>query len=207
MIGNVERIPNLFLSKTVYSALLALIIGAIGVAATFLEFDPVPFPFLPRHVMISAWFTIGIPAFILSLAPTNERARSGFVSRVLRLAIPSGMVVTLMTLGVYLILSVGGFTAATHAEASTAALLTLIIVMLHVLSIVCRPYENWKLLLLAACVLGYVGLFGLPWTRNLLALDVTNWSATGFGVAMGLIGAILVEAISHRLRRSTEPAR
>jgi cation-transporting ATPase E len=86
-------------------------------------------------------------------------------------------------------------------------LLTLIIVMLHVLSIVCRPYENWKLLLLGACVLGYVGLFGFPWIRNLLALDVTNWSATGFGVTMGLIGALMVEVISQRLRRNAEPAR
>ena len=41
------------------------------------------FPFQPIHVTIAAWFTIGIPAFVLSLAPNNERAHPGFVRRVM----------------------------------------------------------------------------------------------------------------------------
>ncbi len=90
VIGNIERVSNLFLTKTVYSVLLAFLIGITGVLSQIFHFEPVPYPFLPRHVTIAAWFTIGIPAFILSLAPNNERARSGFVPRVMRLAVPSG---------------------------------------------------------------------------------------------------------------------
>src|SRR5206468_2778907 len=93
VIGNIERVSNLFLTKTVYSVLLAFLIGVAGIGSQLFHYEPVPYPFLPRHVTIAAWFTIGIPAFILSLAPNNERARTGFVPRVLRLAIPSGAVI------------------------------------------------------------------------------------------------------------------
>ena len=83
VIGNIERVANLFLTKTVYSVLLAL----------FVVFASVPFPFQPIHVTITGWFTIGIPAFLLSLAPNNARAKSHFVQRVLWLAVPSGVII------------------------------------------------------------------------------------------------------------------
>ncbi len=72
MIGNIERVSNLFLTKTVYSVLLAILVGLAGLASKFFGSDPLLFPFQPIHVTIAAWFTIGIPAFVLSLAP-NER--------------------------------------------------------------------------------------------------------------------------------------
>ncbi len=72
VIGNIERVSNLFLTKTVYSVLLAFLIGLTGVLSQIFHFEPIPYPFLPRHVTIAAWFTIGIPAFVLSLAPTTS---------------------------------------------------------------------------------------------------------------------------------------
>jgi cation-transporting ATPase E len=207
VIGNVERISNLFLSKTVYSALLALSFGLWGVAASLLNDQPVPFLFLPRHIMISAWFTIGIPAFILSLAPTSERARPGFVSRVLRLAIPSGLVVTVATVASYLATSESyGFARASDAQASTAALLTLIVVMLHVLNVVSRPHEWWKVLLMGASVVGYTVIFALPWTQSFFVLDISNLIATIIGLGMGLVGAGVIEAVWHLRSGRRKPA-
>ena len=76
---NIQRVSDLFLTKTVYSAPPALVVGISGVLSEIADFEPIPYPFLPRHVTIAAGFTIGIPASTLSLAPNNERARSGFV--------------------------------------------------------------------------------------------------------------------------------
>ena len=90
VIGNIERVSNLFLTKTVYSVLLAVLVGIAGLASKFFGTDPLLFPFQPIHVTIAAWFTIGIPAFILSLAPNSERAHPGFVRRVMTSALPSG---------------------------------------------------------------------------------------------------------------------
>ncbi len=206
VIANVERISNLFLCKTVYSALLALLVGAWGAAAFLLHAHPLPFPFLPRHVMISAWFTIGVPAFILSLAPSNDRAMPGFVARVLRFAIPAGIVVAMATLCTYFLVSGARITGTTHAGSSTAALITLIVVMLHVLSIICRPYEWWKLLLLAGSVAGYLVIFGWSWTQWLFALDLSDTRAVLTGLAIGLCGAVLVEVGYRLLRPSRDRA-
>ena len=89
VIGNIERVANLFLTKTVYAVLLAWLVGLAGIGAKLVGAQPISYPFQPIHVTIAAWFTIGVPAFVMSLAPNNERARTGFVPRVLRLAAPS----------------------------------------------------------------------------------------------------------------------
>ncbi|MFD1050987.1 cation-translocating P-type ATPase, partial [Kibdelosporangium lantanae] len=181
VIGNIERVSNLFLTKTVYSVLLALMVGIAQVN----------YPFLPRHVTVIAWFTIGIPAFVLSLAPNNERARSGFVQRVLRLALPSGAVIAVMTFLSYMLVH----TKATPEQAGTTALITLIIVALWVLAIVARPYRWWKLVLIGVMVLGSVLLFVLPFAQRFFALDPSVGDYTWSAVMWAAVGVVLVEGI------------
>ena len=194
VIGNIERVANLFLTKTVYSVLLAFLIGFGGIGSQLFGYEPIPYPFLPRHITIVAWFTIGIPAFILSLAPNNERARSGFVGRVLRLAIPSGIVVGVATFVTYLLVYAGPEeTQQQKEQAGTCALITLIMIALWVLAVVARPYVWWKVLLLAGSVLGYVIIFGVPWIRNFFALDIGNVGGITTAVICGGIGVVLVE--------------
>jgi cation-transporting ATPase E len=103
VIGNIERVANLFLTKTVYSVLLALLVGIECLFSKPLKADPLLYPFQPIHVTIAAWFTIGIPSFILSLAPNDERAHPGFVRRVLTSALPSGLIVGVATFVSYLL--------------------------------------------------------------------------------------------------------
>ena len=117
VIGNIERVSNLFLTKTVYSVLLAILVGLAGLASKIFGSDPLLFPFQPIHVTIAAWFTIGIPAFILSLAPNNERAHPGFVRRVMTSALPSGLVVGVATFTSYLVAYQGREATPTRADA------------------------------------------------------------------------------------------
>ncbi|WP_024803792.1 cation-translocating P-type ATPase [Nocardia sp. BMG51109] len=194
VIGNIERVSNLFLTKTVYSVLLAFLVGVAGIGSQLFDYDPVPYPFLPRHVTIAAWFTIGIPAFILSLAPNNERARTGFVPRVLRLAIPSGAVIGVMTFIVYLIAYQGAAQSEEQkVQAGTTALITLLIIAVWVLAIVARPWSWWKVVLITGSVVGYLILFTVPFTRHFFKLDPSNWSLTGVAFVCGAIGIVLVE--------------
>lgn len=204
VIGNIERVSNLFLTKTVYAVLLALMIGIAGVAGKVFGFTPISYPFQPIHVTISAWFTIGIPAFVLSLAPNNERARTGFVGRVLRLAIPSGIVIAVCTFVAYAIVYPGGAgvelgskdsidMTPDQMQAATTALITLIAISLWVLAVVARPYNWWKMLLLSVSALAYVVIFALPMTQDLFKLDPTDWGKTSVAIAAAAIGIILVE--------------
>jgi cation-transporting P-type ATPase E len=199
VIGNIERVSNLFLTKTVYSVLLALMIGLAGV----------PYPFLPRHVSIIGWFTIGVPAFFLALAPNHERARTGFVSRVMRMAIPAGIVVAAATFTAYLLARQDSDGSGVHRiQDSTTAWMTITMIALWVLAIIARPYVWWKIGLL----LGMIALSALPllvpFLREFLALDPSDWghnlialSCAGIGIALIEIGWWIDGRVRHENRR------
>lgn len=195
VIGNIERVANLFLTKTVYSVLLALLVGIECLLSKPLKADPLLYPFQPIHVTIAAWFTIGIPSFILSLAPNNERAHSGFVRRVLTSALPSGLIVGTATFASYLLAYHGRHaTFAQQDQASTAALITLLMTALWVLAVVARPYEWWRVALVIASGLAYVVIFSLPLARKEFLLDPSNVAVTSTALGIGVLGAAAVEA-------------
>lgn len=189
VIGNIERVSNLFLTKTVYSVLLALCIGIGGALLPLFGHDPLPYPFLPRHVTLAGWFTIGIPAFLLSLAPNNERAKPNFVSRVMRQALPFGFVIGVCTFVAYLLAYDG---PDSRVPAGSAALIALIMIALWVLGLVARPYEWWKVALIAFSAVFYTAIFALPMTREFFLLDLAY---APVGLATGLVGIVLVEAV------------
>ena len=93
VIGNITRVATLFLTKTVYSVLLAILVVCWQVE----------YPFLPRHLTLLSTLTIGVPAFFLALAPNKERAKPHFVRRVMRYAIPGGVIAAVATFATYLI--------------------------------------------------------------------------------------------------------
>ncbi|MFL0240576.1 HAD-IC family P-type ATPase [Mycobacterium sp. SMC-17] len=196
VIGNIERVSNLFLTKTVYSVLLAVLVGLAGLSARFFGTEPVLYPFQPIHVTIAAWFTIGIPAFILSLAPNNERAHHGFVRRVMTAALPSGLVVGAATFASYLLAYHGKYADAVEQnQASTAALITLLVSAVWVLAVVARPYQWWRVALVAASALAYVVIFSIPWAQQQFMLDPSNLALTSAAVGIGLVGAGAIEVL------------
>lgn len=194
VIGNIERVAKLFLTKTVYAVFLALVIGLMGL----------PSPFLPLQMTIVGWFTIGIPAFLLSLPPNKERARPGFVPRVLSLAVPSGVVVGLVSTVTYVVTrGFGEVSDAVQDQAGTATLAALIITATWVLAVVSRPWVWWRLGLVIFAYLFYAGMFLLPFSQRVLQLDLSNAGVIGFGLVAGLVGAALVELswwLTARLR-------
>jgi cation-transporting ATPase E len=195
VIGNIERVANLFLTKTVYSVLLALFVGIECLFSRPLKADPLLYPFQPIHVTIAAWFTIGIPSFILSLAPNNERANPGFVRRVLTSALPSGLIVGVATFVSYLLAYHGRHaTFQQQDQASTAALITLLVTALWVLAVVARPYQWWRVALVIASGLAYVLIFSIPLAQKKFLLDPSNVAVTAAALGIGVLGAAAIEA-------------
>jgi cation-transporting ATPase E len=180
VIANVERVANLFLTKTVYATVLALTVGVLEL----------PFPFLPRHLTLVSSVTIGIPGFFLALAPNAQRARRGFMGRVLRFAIPAGVVAAAATFAAY---SMARSEPSTSLEsARTVATLVLAGVALWVLSILARPATRARQWLIASMVGLLVAALVVPWSREFFALTFPRpvlWLA-GVGVA-GLAGLAL----------------
>ncbi|PVC99678.1 HAD-IC family P-type ATPase [Streptomyces sp. CS147] len=177
VIGNITRVATLFLTKTVYSVLLAILVVC----------TQVEYPFLPRHLTLLSTLTIGVPAFFLALAPNKERAQPHFVRRVMRYAIPSGVIAATATFTTYLVARhhYSG-PGALDAETS-AATLTLFLVSMWVLAIIARPYTWWRIGLVAAMGLGFLIVLVVPWLQDFFALKLVGttmpWTAVGIAVA------------------------
>ncbi|MEU2841292.1 HAD-IC family P-type ATPase [Streptomyces sp. NPDC007076] len=176
VIGNITRVATLFLTKTVYSVLLAVLVVCFQV----------DYPFLPRHLTLLSTLTIGIPAFFLALAPNKERAHPHFVRRVMRYAIPSGVIAAVATFVTYLIAR-HHYTGAGALDAETsAATLTLFLVSMWVLAIIARPYTWWRIGLVVAMGLAFLIVLVVPWLQNFFALKLVGttmpWTAVGIAV-------------------------
>ncbi|GGM03178.1 magnesium-transporting ATPase [Streptomyces fumigatiscleroticus] len=176
VIGNITRVATLFLVKTVYSVLLAVLVVCWRVE----------YPFLPRHLTLLSTLTIGVPAFFLALAPNRERARPHFVQRVMRYAIPGGVVAAAATFVTYLAAR-HHYTGAGALDAETsAATLTLFLVSMWVLAIVARPYTWWRMALVAAMGAAFLLVLAVPWLQEFFALKLVGttmpWAAVGIAV-------------------------
>lgn len=213
VIGNIERVSNLFLTKTVYAVLLALAVGIAGLIAHAVGAAPISYPFQPIHVTISAWFTIGVPAFILSLAPNNERAKTGFVRRVLTQAVPNGLIVGTLTFLCFLWVNPGGEHSSLGSEtafsdaqtqAATATLAAMIAMAWWVLCVVARPMVWWKLALVSTSVVAYAIIFLWPFTQELFKLDSSNGSMMLKAAICAVIGMVAIEVSSRILKARLE---
>ncbi len=159
VIANVERVANLFVTKTVYAALLAVVVAI----------SAVPFPFFPRHLTIVSTLTIGVPGFFLALAPGAPRSSPGFTHRVLGFTIPAGLAAGASTFVSYAIARAAPGTTVTQAR--TAAMLALFGFGLWVLILIARPLDPTRICLLAAMAGGLFLLFAIPLTRKVFSLE------------------------------------
>ncbi|MEV6649116.1 HAD-IC family P-type ATPase [Streptomyces sp. NPDC051219] len=185
VIGNITRVATLFLTKTVYSVLLAILVVCWQVE----------YPFLPRHLTLLSTLTIGVPAFFLALAPNKERARPNFVRRVMRYAIPAGTVAAVATFGTYLLArSHYSGPGALDAETSVATL-TLFLVSMWVLAIIARPYTWWRVCLVATMGACFLIVLIVPWLQDFFALKLVGTTMPWAAVAAAAAAAAVLELV------------
>jgi cation-transporting ATPase E len=198
VIANVERVANLFVTKTVYAVLLAI---AVGLAT-------LPFPFLPRHLTVVSGLTIGVPAFFLALGPNSQRWRPGFVNRILRFAIPSGVVAAAATFTAYAVAR--DEPSLTLTEARTTAIIVLFSVGLWVLVILIRPFNRGRLALVVGMATVFAGALTIPGLDTFFDLQLPTWWAITVAVVIAVLADVALE-IGWRVagwwqRRAPAPA-
>lgn len=133
-INNLERVSELFLSKTIYSILLAFVCSVM-----FL-----PYPILPIQLSLVGSCAIGIPAFFLAMLPSTGGVKKGFLTRVITVSIPNGIILAGFTVGTFLIslaLGVG------MQQSRTLALLMFAGISVVILFRVAKPLTNFKAVL------------------------------------------------------------
>lgn len=189
VMANMERVASLFLVKTVYSALISL-----GVVMT-----QIPYPYLPRHITYIGALTIGMPAFILALAPNTRRYIPGFLKRVVAFALPGGIATALSVLLAAWVLppvmgwNVTGDAADLSALRATSAII-LFAMGVFVLARVARPLNGWRGVLVAVfAAAGVIGAF-VPFVANFFALILPT-GATMVATLIALAGSALIFAL------------
>jgi len=173
--ANIERVANLYITKTVWATLLAVAAGAALM----------PYPFLPRHLTIIDTLAIGVPSFFLALAPNRRRYLPGFVGRVLRFAGPAGLIVAAATFSAYALARARGLPL---AEQRTAATLVALILSLCVLALLAMPLTWRRIALLVAALAAFALLFPVPAVRTFYALELPR-GAIGSTLLIAALGA------------------
>jgi cation-transporting ATPase E len=179
VLGNIERVSDVFLTKSFYAMIVSIMVGIFA-------FE---FPFLPRHLSVIGALTIGIPGFFLALMPNTERFRPGFFRRVLLFSAPAGVIAAGAALLSY-------FWALRLGEpvgsAQSAATVTLFIVTTAVLLQSARPLNWIRLAIVALMIVMFLAVLFIPWLSNFFALSLAPEKYSFVAVICGLVGAALV---------------
>jgi cation-transporting ATPase E len=190
VMANVERVANLFVTKTVYAALLALGAGLLAVN----------YPLLPRHFTLIDALTIGIPGFFLALSPDAPRYRPGLMPRILRFTLVCGSALAAASAAAYA-WAMRAPEAAVFgpvAEARTVVVWTLIFSGLWVLVELSRPLTRGRLAVVASMAIAAVAVMFVPPVRGFFELPPSPPGATVVIVA-ATVGAAGLMEIALRL--------
>ena len=183
---NIHRLGRLYMTKTVYAATLILLVAVPGFV----------FPFLPRHLTVAAFLTIGIPSFVLALMPSDGPLYRGRLLRALAaFAVPAGVATAIGSiLSFFLVDTVAG---ASLAAGRTAATTTLIVLGLCFILLLERgpgrehiAIQSNMLAMVAALGAAFAGILAIAPLRDffdMVLLSAPEWFLSLLAAAAGLI--------------------
>lgn len=189
-INNLQRSSSLFLTKTIFSTIIAVMF-------IFLHFD---YPFQPIQLTLISALTIGAPSLILALEPNKERIKGKYIVNVVRKAIPGALT---MAFNIIILMIICTFVKFNSTEISTLAVAVTGFTGLLVLLKVCLPF-NWIRGGLFFAMLGAfifsmlvfqkifsLATFTLPMFYSILIL-------IGFSIIIYVMFSILIDRILSR---------
>lgn len=156
VVNNIERTASLFLVKNIFS----LFMSVLSIIFT------VNYPLEPSQISLISMFTIGIPAFVMSLEQNTDRIKGHFLSNVLFKALPGGLTDFIVVSGLYLFCVEFGVN---ETDLSTACTIVLAIVGLMVLYQIASPMTKFHWLLWFAMMAGLI--YCMIFMRNIFAIN------------------------------------
>jgi cation-transporting ATPase E len=192
VIGNMERLGKLFVTKTAYAFVLSLLVGVVAL----------PFPLLLRQLTLVTLFTLGLPSFLLALEPNLSRARPGFAWRTVRLAAPAGTIVGIATFGAFA--ASIWFGGAAVGQGRSVATLVLGGSCFWLLTIVSRPMSLARSSLLMVMALLSAVALAIPAVREFFAIETLPGWEWALAAASVLAGGFLLEVavrFADRIKR------
>ena len=175
-INNLQRSASLFLVKTVFSMVLAVLFIIL----------PWQYPYQPIQMTLVSGFTIGIPSFVLALEPNHDRIKGRFLENVIVKSLPGSIAVILMVLAVNII---GYGVGMNYDQVSTVCVLLTAWVGVNLIFRISQPFTPLRIALIAFVIIGCVGAAALlPWLFNIeMFTPEMWWLAIGCGVGASAV--------------------
>lgn len=188
-INNLERVANLYLSKTVYSVIMAIVFCMLFM----------PYPIMPIQLGLIGTVSIGIPSFFLAMSPNNSIVKKGFLSRALSLAIPNGIFISMCTIFVFVLGKYGGLNL---EQCRTLAVIVIGGCSLTLLLEVSRPLTKFKIFINIFMSSLFIIPFFIPIARRFYILSNVNNIYIIISVFLVLISPFSVRILKNIIENS-----
>ena len=190
-INNIERSSSLFLTKTIYATLMAILFLFIHMS----------YPFEPIQLTLISVTTIGIPSFVLALEPNYERIKGKFFENILKNSVPTALTVIFHILVLSLL---SHFQIFSLEQISSLAVLLTAFTGILLLYKLCIPFDTMRRILW----FGMIVLFGVQFCflkdfYSIAPFSLTMLGTTSILMGVGILVFVLLEKwISKQLLHS-----
>ncbi|NFN88391.1 cation-translocating P-type ATPase [Clostridium sporogenes] len=158
LINNLEKVSELFLSKTAYFIILSIIFALLVK----------PFPIIPIQLTLVGSLSIGIPSFFLAISPNEDVIKKDFLKRVLGVSIPNGVLIGISTALMFLL---GYHTGLSLNQCRTLSLVTFGSLSLFILLKVSNPLNFYRISIVISMTILFVLAFLIPFTRRIFVIE------------------------------------
>ena len=181
-INNIQRSASLFLVKTIYSTLLAIL---------FLFFNT-PYPFMPIQMTLTSVFTIGIPSFVLALEPNKNRISGNLFFNIINKSLPCALTIVASILSV---MALSGVLGLNYTEISTLCVILTGFNGLSLLFELCTPFNKIRKALFSLMTGAFV--FCLVFFRKFFSMSELNLRLIVISVALCFLATFVFKAKSY----------
>ena len=188
-VNNLERSTALFLAKTVYASILAVVF-------VFLPFN---YPFTPIEMSLLNFACIGFPGLVLALEHNTDRIKNRFTRNILTYSFPIGLTVSICMAALSVVSHLQGFT---HPELTTISVFVTFTIDLILIYWISRPLNPLRAGLLITIIAIMVGAFAIPLIRDFfefVLLGSRNIIVMLIIIAAGLAIFTVLKSLMRRL--------
>jgi len=159
-INNIERSSSLFLVKTIYTTILAIMFLFVNMS----------YPFIPIQITLTSVVTIGIPSFILALEPNKDKIRGQFLINVIRRSLPTALTIVFNIITIIILKFILKLPDSTTSTLSVVITGYTGLMLLYKIS---TPFNKLRAILFySMCIIFLIGIVGL---RNFFSLYITKY--------------------------------
>ena len=190
-INNLERSTALFLAKTIYASILAVLF----------IFIPFKSPFeSPIEMTLLNFACIGYPGLILALEHNTKRIKNRFLKNILEFSTPVGLTISIATLTLSILAHTNTFPL---RDLATAAVFTTFAIDFLLIYHISRPLNLLRTSLLISIVIIMLGAFFIPFFHQLFDFVYPTTAGLITTIITIVSSAILFEFLRFAIQKFT----